>query len=126
LSEEHRLRIFENRVLRFGPERQDGLWRKLHNDELHSLYSSPNTVWMVKSRRMRWAERVLRMGEGKGVSFFFFWKAGREDLAVGGRITLIRWTLGEIGIDEANRFRLGQDEVRWWAFFNAVMNFRVP
>jgi hypothetical protein len=70
LREEHRLRVFENRVLRkiFGPERQeDGSWRKLHNDELHSLYSSPNIVRVIKSGRMRWAGHVARMGEGRGV-----------------------------------------------------------
>jgi hypothetical protein len=58
LREEHRLRVFENRVLRriFGPKREeDGSWRKLHNDELHSLYSSPNIVSVIESRRMRWA-----------------------------------------------------------------------
>jgi hypothetical protein len=55
LGEEHRLRVFENRVLRiFGPKREeDGPWRKLHNDELHSLYSSSNIVRVIKSRRMR-------------------------------------------------------------------------
>jgi hypothetical protein len=69
LGEEHRLRVFENRVLRtFGPKREeDGSWRKLHNDELHSLYSSPNIVRVIKSRRMRWAGHVERMGEGRGV-----------------------------------------------------------
>jgi hypothetical protein len=70
LREEHRLRIFENRVLRriFGPKREeDGSWRKLHNDELHSLYSSPNIVRVIKSRRMRWAGHAARMGEGRGV-----------------------------------------------------------
>jgi hypothetical protein len=59
-----------NRVLRrmFGPKREeDGSWRKLHNDELHSLYSSPNIVRVIKSRRMRWAGHVARMGEGRGV-----------------------------------------------------------
>jgi hypothetical protein len=68
--EEHRLRVFQNRVLRkiFGPEREeDGSWIKLHNDELHSLYSSPNIVWVIKSRRMRWAGHVARMGERRGV-----------------------------------------------------------
>jgi hypothetical protein len=56
LREEHRLRVFENRVLRiFGPKREeDGSWRTLHNDELHSLYSSPNIVRVIKSGRMRW------------------------------------------------------------------------
>jgi hypothetical protein len=56
LGEEHRLKAFETRVLRriFGPKREeDGSWRKLHNDKLHSLYSSPNTVRVIKSRRMR-------------------------------------------------------------------------
>jgi hypothetical protein len=67
LREERRLRVFENRVLRkiFEPRREeDGSWRKLHNDELHSLYSSPNIVKTIKSRRMRWAGHVeCRGGE---------------------------------------------------------------
>jgi hypothetical protein len=68
LREEHRLRVFENRVLRriFGPKREeDGSWRKLHNDETHSLYSSSNIVRVIKSRRMKWARHVARMGEGE-------------------------------------------------------------
>jgi hypothetical protein len=68
LREEHRLRVFENRVLRriFGPKRvEDGSWRKFHNDELHILYSSPNIVRVIKSRRMRWAGHVARMGGGE-------------------------------------------------------------
>jgi hypothetical protein len=67
LGEEHRLRAFENRVLRriFGPKREeDGSWRKLHNDELHTLYSSPNIVRVIKSSRLRWAGHVARMGKG--------------------------------------------------------------
>jgi hypothetical protein len=70
LGEEHRLRVFENKVLRkiFGPKREeDGSWRKLHNDELHSLYSLLNIVRVIKSRRMRWAGHVAHMGEGGGV-----------------------------------------------------------
>jgi hypothetical protein len=70
LREEHRLRVFENRVLRriFGPKREeDGSWRKSHNDEIHRLYSSPNIVRVIKSRRMRWDGHVARMGKGRGV-----------------------------------------------------------
>ena len=69
LREERRLRVFENRVLRkvFGPKRNEvtGDWRKLHNEELNDLYSLPNIVRVVKSRRMRWAGHVARMGEDR-------------------------------------------------------------
>jgi hypothetical protein len=67
LREEHRLRVYENSVLRiFGPEMEvDGSWRKLHNNKLHSLYSSSNIVRVIKSRRMRWAGHVARMGRGE-------------------------------------------------------------
>jgi hypothetical protein len=67
LGEEHRLRVFENRVLRriFGPKRDEvrGGWRKLHNEEPHNLYSSPSIIGMIKSRSMRWAWHVARMGK---------------------------------------------------------------
>jgi hypothetical protein len=63
--------VFENRVLRriFGPKRDEvmGAWRKLHNEELKNLYALPNLVWVIKSRRMRWAGHVARMGAGRGV-----------------------------------------------------------
>jgi hypothetical protein len=70
LGEEHRLRVSEIRVLRmiFGPKREeDGLWRKLHNDELHNLYSSLNIVRAIKSKRMKWVGCVACIGEGRGV-----------------------------------------------------------
>jgi hypothetical protein len=101
LREEHRLRVFENRVLRriFGPKREeDESWRKLHNDELHSLYFSPNIVRVIKSRRMKWAGHVARAW-GRGDVFTGFWLRAPKvrdhwvDLGVGRRITLI-WTLG--------------------------------
>jgi hypothetical protein len=71
LREEHRLRVFENRVLRriFGPKGDEvmGERRKLHSGELHNLYSSPDIIRQIKSRRMRWAGHVARMGEGRNV-----------------------------------------------------------
>ena len=70
LREERKLRVFENIVLRriFGPRRDEvkGECRRLHNEELHDLYSSPNIMRMIKSRRMRWAGHVARMGEERG------------------------------------------------------------
>jgi hypothetical protein len=70
LREEHRLRVFENRVLRriFGPKRDEVTveWRKLQSEELHNLYLSPD-IRQVKSRRMRWAGHVARMGENRKV-----------------------------------------------------------
>ena len=71
MREERRLRVFENRVLRriFGLKRDEVTreWRKLYNEELNDLYSSPNIVWVVKLRRMRWAGHVARLQEGRGV-----------------------------------------------------------
>jgi hypothetical protein len=131
LKEEHRLRVFENRVLRriFGPKRQaDGSWRKLHNDELHSLYSSPNIVRVIKSRRMRWAEHVARMEEGRGIYRIL---VGRPE----GKRPLVRprcrWEdnieldLREIGMDGANWIQLARDRVWWRVFVNTVMKLRV-
>jgi hypothetical protein len=81
----------------FGPKRdENGSWRKLHNDELHSLYYSPNIVKVIKSRWMRWVGYVARKGTGE--TFTGFWLGGTkridhcEDIGVGRRITL-RWTL---------------------------------
>jgi hypothetical protein len=132
LWEEHRLRVFKNRVLRkiFRLKREkDGSWRKLHNDELHSLYSSPNIVRVIKSRRMRWAGHVARMGEGRGVYRVLVGSPeGKRPLGRPRR----RWEhnikldLREIGIDGANWIRLTQNRVQWRACVNTVMNFRVP
>jgi hypothetical protein len=80
LRKEHKLRAFENRVLRriFGPKRDEIIesWRKLHNDELHSLYFSPDKIIMLKSRKMRWAGYVAHMGE----EFItrFWWEGQKE------------------------------------------------
>jgi hypothetical protein len=119
LREEHRLRVFENRVLRkiFGPKREeDGSWKILHNDELHSLYFSRNIVRVIISRRMRWAGHVAHTGEGRDV---YRVSVGRPE----GKRPLerprrrwednIKLDLREIGIDGANWIRLAQNRVQW-------------
>ena len=82
LREERKLRVFENTVLRriFGRSRDEvmGEWRKLHNEELNDFYSSPNIVWVIKSRRMRWAGHVAHMGEGGGVQVLGWETGGKE------------------------------------------------
>jgi hypothetical protein len=131
LREEHRLRIFESRVLRiFGPKREeDGWWRRLHNDELHSLYSSPNIVKVIKSRWVRWAGHVARMWEERGVYRVLVGKPqGKRPLVRPRR----RWKENikldprEIGIDGTNWIRLAQDRDQWRDFVNTVMNLRAP
>jgi hypothetical protein len=81
LRDEFRLRMFENRVLRriFGPKRNEvtGEWRKLHNEELNDLYSSPNINRVIKSRKLRWARHVVPMGEGRG-AYRIWWENLRE------------------------------------------------
>jgi hypothetical protein len=131
LGEENRLRIFENKVFRriFGPKREeDGSWRKLHNDELHNLYYSPNIVRVIKSRRLRWTRYGTRMGEGRVVYRVLVGKLeGKRPLGRPRR----RWEdnikldLREIGIDGANWILLAQDRVQWRTFVNTVMNLRV-
>jgi hypothetical protein len=100
LKKEQRLRVFENRVLRriFGPNmEEDGSRKKLHNDELHSLYSSPNIIGVIKSRRMRWAGHVARIGERRGVYRVLIVRPERKRPLGRPRrkweITL-RWTMG--------------------------------
>jgi hypothetical protein len=98
LREESRLRVFENKVLRriFGPKRDEvtGEWRRLHNKELYAVYSSPNIIQVIKSRRLKWAGHVARMGERRGAYRALVGKpVGRnhlEDPVVGGRI-ILKW-----------------------------------
>ena len=125
--------MFENRVLRriFGPKR-DGVteeWKKLHNEELIGLYSSPNIVRVIKSRRMRWAVRVARMEQGRGVYKVLVGKPeGKRPLGRPRR----RWEdniktdLEEVGRGCGDWMELAQDRDGWRVLVSTVMNFRVP
>jgi len=122
--------VFESRVLRriFGPMRNEvtGEWRKLH---IYNLYSSPNIVWVIKSRRMRWAGHVSRMWEWRGVYRVLVGKLkGKRPL---GRPRHrwehnIKMDLEEVGFGGMDWMDQAQDRDRWWALVNAVMNLLVP
>jgi hypothetical protein len=123
--------VFENRVLRriCEPKRDEvtGEWRKLHNEELHNLYSSPDIIRQVKLRRMRWAGHVARIGEEREVYKVLAGKPeGKRPLGRPRR----RWEDGirmdrrEIGLRGVDWIRLGQDRDRWRAVVSAVMNLR--
>jgi hypothetical protein len=132
LREEHTLRVFENRVLWgiFGPKRDEvtGEWGKLHSGELRNLYSSPDIIRQIKSRRMRWAGHVARMGEGRNVYRVLVGRSeGKRPLGRPRR----RWDggikmdLSEIGWGGVEWIHLAQDRDRRRAVVNAVMNLRV-
>jgi hypothetical protein len=132
LREEHRLRVFENRVLRrvFGPKRDvvTGEWRKLHNEELHNLYSSQDIIRQVKSRRMRWAGHVALMGEERKVYKVLVVKPeGKRPLGRPRRRWEdgIRMDLREISLGRVDWIRLAQDRDRWRAVMRGMMNLRV-
>jgi hypothetical protein len=119
LREEHRLRVFENRVLRriFGPKRDEmtGEWRKLHNEELHDLYSSASIIRKIKSRRMRWAGHVPRMGEKRNAYRLLVRKPeGKRPLGRPRRrwVDNIRMDLGEVGWSDLDWIDLAQDRNR--------------
>jgi len=133
LWEERKLRVFENMVLRrvFGPRKDEvsGEWRRWHNEELNDLYSSPNIVRVIKSKIMRWAGHVVRMGEERRVYRVLVGKPeGRRPLGRPRRRWLdnIRMDLQEVGCGYMDWIGLAQDRDRWWTLVSAVINLRVP
>jgi len=125
--------VSENKVLRriCGPKRNDVAreWRKLHNEELNDLYTSPNIVRVMKSRRMRWAGHVARMGERRSLYRVLVGKPeGKRPLGRPRR----RWEdnvkidLQEVRCGGMDWIRLAQDKDRWQVLVNVVMNLRAP
>jgi hypothetical protein len=123
--------VFEDRVLRriFGPKREKvvGDCRRLHNEELHNLYTSPN-IRAIKSRKLRWAEHVTRMGEMRNAYSIL---VGKLVLKRPLRRPRQRWTnnirvdLREIGWEGVEWMNLAQDRDQWLALVNMVMNHRI-
>jgi hypothetical protein len=114
----------------FGPKRDEvtGDWRKLRNEELHILYSSPNIIRQMKLRKMRWVGHVARMGEERKVYKILVGKPERKR-PLGRprrrRENGFRMDLTEIGWGSVQWIQMAQDRDRWRAFVNTVMNLRV-
>ncbi|KAJ4445793.1 hypothetical protein ANN_12478 [Periplaneta americana] len=128
-TSEHRLRVFENKVLRkiFGTKKDEvtGEWRKLHNTELQALYSSPDIIRNIKSRRLRWAGHVARMGESRNAYRVLVGRLERKGPLGRPRRRWednIKMDLRELGYDDREWINLAQDR----AFVRAAMNLRVP
>ncbi|KAJ4430978.1 hypothetical protein ANN_19571 [Periplaneta americana] len=128
-----RLRVFENKVLRkiFGAKRDEvtGEWRKLHNTELHILYSSPGIIRNIKSRRLRWVGHVARMGESRNAYRVLVGRPeGKRPLGRPRRRweDNIKMDLREVRYDDREWINLAQDRDQWRAHVRAAMNLRVP
>jgi hypothetical protein len=100
-------------------------WRKLHNEELRDLYSSPSIIRIIKSRRMRWAGHVARMWQKRNAYRLL---VGKRPLGKPRRrwVDNIRMDLGEVGWDDVDWIGLTKDRNRWRALVNSVLNLRVP
>ena len=132
MREEHRLRVFENKVLRkiFGAKKDEitGEWRKLHNAKLHALYSSPNIIRNLKLRRLIWAGHVARMEESRNAYRVLVGEhEGKRPL---GRPRHrwednIKMDLREVGFDAGDSIDLTEDRNQWRAYVRALMNLRV-
>jgi hypothetical protein len=133
LREEHRLRVFENRVLRriFEPQRDEvtGEWRKLHSGQIHDLYSSPSIIRIIKSRRMRWASHVGRMREKSNAYRLLVGKSEGKRPPIRPRrrwVDNIRMDLEELGWGDVDWIGLAKDRNRRRALVNSILNLRVP
>ena len=133
LREVRRLRVLEKRVLRkiFGPKRDEvtGECRKLRNEELSYLYSSPIIVGVIISRRMRWAGHVARMGERRDIYWVLVGRPEEKRLLVRPRLGWednIKMDLQEVGGGGMDLIELAQDRDRWRALANVAMNLRIP
>ena len=133
LREEHRLRVFENKVIRkiFGAKR-DGItreWRKLHNSELYALYSSPNFIRDLKSRRLRWAGHAAHMGQSRNTYRVLVGKPeGKRPLGRPRRTwkVNIKIDLREVGCDPGDWIAVAEDMDQWRAYVRMIMNLWVP
>jgi hypothetical protein len=125
--------VFENRVLKriFGPKRDGvmGGWKKMHNDELHNLYSSPSIISMTKSRMMRWAGHVTRLEKKRNACRILVGKP-KEKRPLGKQrrrwVDSIKMGLRKIGWGGMDWIDVAQDRYQWRALVNTVMNLRVP
>ena len=133
MREEHRLRVFENKVLRkiSGAKRDEitGEWRKLHNAELHALYSSPNIIRSLKSRRLKWAGHVARMEQSRNAYRVLVGKPeGKRPLGRPRRRweDNIKMNLREVDCDPGEWIDLAEDMDQRRDYVSAVMNLRVP
>jgi hypothetical protein len=125
--------VFENRVLRriFGQKWDEvtGEWRKVHNEKLHDLYSSPSIIRIIKSRRMIWAVHVARMGTKRNWYMLLVGKSERKGPLGRQRhkwVDNIRMDLEEVGWGDVDWIGLAQDRNKWRALVNSVLNLGVP